>query len=68
MIIYYHRDGSQTIARANVRKLEREDRQLEFDAVRVVELREDGAIIVRKDRYGAPGELLSPLPLGKVHA
>jgi hypothetical protein len=68
VIIYYHRDGSQTIARVGVRFQQREDQSLEFEAVRVVELRDDGAIIVRKDRYGAPGELLSPLPLSRVHA
>ena len=68
MIIYYHRDGSQTISRTRIAKQEREDRQLEFEAVRVVELREDGSIVVRKDRYGAPGQLLSPLPLSRVHA
>jgi hypothetical protein len=68
MIIYFHRDGSQTISRA-LRRLSNEDRHLEYDAVRIVEVRDDGAIIVKKDRYGtANRELLSPLPLGRVTA
>jgi len=68
MIIYFHRDGSQTISRAE-RRVSNEDRHLEYDSVRIVEVRDDGAILVKKDRYGhRPGELLSPLPLSKVHA
>lgn len=67
MIIYFHRDGSQTISHTK-RRISNEDRHLEYDSVRIVEVRDDGAIVVRKDRYGRPGEILTPLPLSRVHA
>lgn len=61
MIIYFHRDGSQTISRTRHR-VSNEDRGLEFDALRIIEIRDDGAVIVRRDKYsGRKGELLAPL-------
>ena len=67
MIIYYHRDGSLTLARARTAYQEREDKRLELEAVRVVDLADDGSITVLKDRYGPSGQVLKPIPLAKVY-
>lgn len=57
MTIYYHFDGSYTISRVA------RDRSLEHESVRIVGLKEDGSIVVLKDRYGVPRELLTALPV-----
>jgi hypothetical protein len=64
--LFYHHDGSYTISRTSEvdrRRTARDDATLHFEAVRVVELRDDGSIVVTKDRYG-PGKrvLLPALP------
>ena len=65
MVIYFHADGSHTVSRA-------EDRSLAHDSVRVVSIRDDGSIMLLKDRYtstaGRRTVLLHPLPLSRVHA
>ena len=58
MLIYFHADGSQTISR-----LRRRETSLGYDALRIVQITDDGSVIVHKDRYGSVlGRLLAPMP------
>lgn len=63
MLIYFLNDGTRAV------ELEHNPgSRLAYAAVRIVEVRRDGAVLVHKDRFGYPCELIGAIPPARAPA